>query len=63
MGQVATGLGVMGTTPSRGSAKVDMKARLPNSFARKEIKIKKVRPWLHQIEAYMETQGLKLDNK
>ncbi len=34
---------------------VVIKARLPNSFAWKETKTKRMHLWLHQIEAYMET--------
>jgi hypothetical protein len=37
--------------------------RLPNPFAGKEMKTKRMRPWLHQIEAYLETQRFELDKK
>jgi len=53
-GQIAKGLGAIGGAPSGGHAKVSIKARLLDSFARKETKTKRVRLWLHQVEVYME---------
>jgi hypothetical protein len=43
-------LGVISIVPSGGFAKVAMKAKLPNSFARKEMKMNKMQPWLHEME-------------
>jgi hypothetical protein len=40
-----------------------MKAKLPNSFAKKERKTKRVQPWLHEMEVYLEIQHLKLDKE
>jgi hypothetical protein len=40
MGYIEEGLGTIGSAPSGGSAKVTIKARLRNSFARKETKTK-----------------------
>jgi hypothetical protein len=58
------GWGIIGGAPSEGSAKVAIKARLPNSFVGKETKTKKkVQPLLHQVEVYMETQHLELDKE
>jgi hypothetical protein len=62
MNCIAEGLGAIGITPNGDSTKVTIiKARLPNSFARKETKTKRVWLWLHQVEAYMETQHFKKD--
>ncbi len=58
MGRIAEGLGVISSAPSGGSTKVSIKAKLSDSFTRKETKMKKVWPWLHQVEACMETQPL-----
>jgi hypothetical protein len=46
MGRIAKGPGVIGVAPN-GRSKVAMKARLLDSFARKETNTKRVRPWLH----------------
>jgi ribosomal protein S12 len=43
-------LGVIGIVPSGALAKVAMKAKMPNSFARKEVKTKRMQPWLHEME-------------
>jgi hypothetical protein len=43
---------------SGGLAKVAIKARLSDSFIGKETKTKRMRPWLHQVEAYLEMQCL-----
>jgi hypothetical protein len=56
-------LGVLGTIPSGGFAKVVMNARLPDSFIEKEMKTKRARLWLFQVEVYLETHHLKLDKK
>jgi hypothetical protein len=48
-------LSAISDAPSGGSNKTTIKARLSNSFVRKETKTKWVQPWLHQIEAYMAT--------
>jgi len=40
MGCITEGLGAIGSAPNGGSTKVTIKARLPNSFARKETKTK-----------------------
>jgi hypothetical protein len=37
--------------------------RLPNSFAGKETKTKRVWLWLHQVEVYMETQHFNNDKE
>jgi hypothetical protein len=59
MNHIVERLGVINITLSGGFTKVTIiKARLLDSFARKETKIKKVQPWLHQIEMYMEIQPL-----
>jgi hypothetical protein len=64
MNHIAKGLGVIGVASSGDSTKVTIiKARLSNSFVGKETKTKKMRPWLHQVEAYMETQHLKRDKE
>jgi hypothetical protein len=42
---------------------VAIKARLLDSFACKELKTKKVWPWLHQVEAHLETQRFELDKE
>jgi hypothetical protein len=48
LGSASTkGLGVIGVAPNGGSAKVTIKARLLDSFARKETNTKRVQPWLH----------------
>jgi hypothetical protein len=71
MNRIVEGVGVIGITLSGDSAKVTsngdstkvtiIKARLLNFFARKETKTNKVRLWLHQVQAYMETQHFKRD--
>jgi len=59
MNHIVEGLGVIGTARNGGSTKVAIiKARLLDSFAGKETKIKKMWPCLHQIETYLETQTL-----
>ncbi len=63
MNHVAEWLGAISSAPSAGSAKATIKVRLLNSFARKEIKTKWVRPWLHQVKVYMETQHLNSDKE
>jgi hypothetical protein len=55
MSYIVEGLGVVKNAPSKGFTKATIKARLPNSFARKEMKTKQVQPWLHPIQTYMET--------
>jgi hypothetical protein len=55
MNCIAKGLGVIDDAPSGGSSKATIKAKLPNSFAKKETKTKQMWPWLHQIKVYMET--------
>jgi hypothetical protein len=47
MGRITEGLGVIDGVLNGGSTKVTIKARLLDSFARKETKTKRVRPWLH----------------
>jgi hypothetical protein len=42
MNRIVEGLGAIGITPSGGFANATIKARLPNSFARKETKTKRV---------------------
>jgi hypothetical protein len=59
MNDIVEGLGAINSAPSGGFAKATIKVRLLNSFARKETKTKRVQPWLHQVEVYMETQHLK----
>jgi hypothetical protein len=69
MNHIVEGLGVIGVTLSGDFAKVVsngdstkvtvIKARLLNFFTGKETKTKEKCSWLHQIEAYMETQHLK----
>jgi hypothetical protein len=44
MGWITESLGVISITPSGGFAKVAIKARLLNSFVRKEIKTKRMQP-------------------
>jgi len=61
--QVMVRLGVLGTIPSGGFAKVVMNTRLPNSFIGKEMKTKRARLWLLHVEVYLETHHLKLDEK
>ncbi len=63
MARITEGLGVIDSALGEGFAKVTIKTRLPNSFARKETKTKRVWRWLHQIEAYMETQHLQTDKE
>ncbi len=63
MGQITEGLGAINGVPSGGFAKVTIKARLLDSFARKETKTKRVWLWLQQIETYMEMQSLKIDKE
>jgi hypothetical protein len=41
MSCIVEGLGVIENAPSRGFTKATIKARLPNSFARKEMKLNK----------------------
>jgi hypothetical protein len=54
MGQIAKKLGVIDGALNWGSTKVTIKVRLLNSFVGKETKTRHVRPWLHQMETYME---------
>ncbi len=54
MGQIAKKLGVIDGALNWGSTKVTIKVRLFNSFVGKETKTRHVRPWLHQMETYME---------
>jgi len=61
--QVMVRLGVLGTIPSGGFAKVVMNARLHESFIGKEMKTKRTWLWLLQVEVYLETHHLKLDKK
>jgi len=61
--QVMVRLGVLGIIPSGGFAKVVMNARLPESFIGKEMKTRRTRLWLLQVEVYLETHHLKLDKK
>jgi hypothetical protein len=63
MGRIAKGLDAIGGAPSGGSAKVTIKARLLDSFIRKETKTKRLRLWLHQVEACMEMQSLQIDKE
>ncbi len=63
MGQIAEGLGVIDGALNGGSTKVTIKARLLDSFTRKENKTKQVQPWLHQVKAYMETQCLETNKE
>jgi hypothetical protein len=59
MNHIVEGLGVINVVPNGGFTKVTIiKARLLDSFAGKETKIKKMQPSLHQIKTYMETQPL-----
>jgi hypothetical protein len=53
MGWIVKRLGAIDGVPNGGSTRVTIKVRSSNSFTRKETKTKK--PWLHQVEAYMET--------
>jgi hypothetical protein len=55
MNCIVEGLDAISIAPSGGFANATFKARLPNSFVGKETKTKQVRPWLYQIEVYMET--------
>jgi len=55
MNHIVKGLGAINSAPSGGSAKAMINAKLLDPFIRKETKTKRVWPWLHQIEAYMET--------
>jgi len=52
-------LGVIGIVPNGGFAKVAMKVKLFNSFASKEMKTKRMQPWLHKMEVYLKIQHLK----
>jgi hypothetical protein len=61
MGWIQEGLGVIDNAPSGGSAKVNIKARLLDSFIGKETK--RVWPWLHQVKAYMEMQRFETDKE
>jgi len=63
MGHIVEGLGAINSAPSAGFAKVTIKARLLDSFVGKETKTKWMWPWLHQIEAYMETQRIKINKE
>ncbi len=63
MGQITKGLGVINNPLSGGPINVAIKVRLLDSFAWKGMKIKKVQPWLHQVEAYLETQHFELDKE
>jgi hypothetical protein len=49
-------LGVIDIVPSGGFAKVAMKAKLLNSFARKETKTKRVQPWLHKMQVFQNSK-------
>lgn len=42
MARIMEGLGAINSAPNEGFAKVTIKAKLPNSFARKETKTKRV---------------------
>jgi hypothetical protein len=48
-------LGAIDSAPSGGFAKATIKVRLRDSFIGKVTKTNWVQPWLHQVEAYMET--------
>jgi hypothetical protein len=63
MNHIAKNLGAIGNALSGSSTKVNIKARLLNSFAGKESKTKWVRLWLHQVEVYMEIQHFKIDEE
>jgi hypothetical protein len=63
MNHIKKGLGAIGSAPSGGSTKPTIKARLSDSFARKETKTKWMRLWLHQVKAYMETQQLEINKE
>jgi hypothetical protein len=63
MNYIVEGLSAISDDPSRGFAKTTIKARLPNSFIGKETKTKQVQPWLHQIEANMETYYLEINKE
>lgn len=63
MNHIEEGLGAIGSAPSGGSTKPTIKVRLLDSFAGKETKTKWVQPWLHQVEAYMETQRLEINKE
>ncbi len=63
MNCIVENLGAIGNAPSGGFAKATIKARLPDFFTGKETKTKRVHPWLHQVEAYMENQCFKIDKE
>ncbi len=63
MSCIAEGLGAIGSAQSGGFAKATITARLPNSFVGKEIKTKWVWSWLHEVEAHVKTQCLKIDKE
>jgi hypothetical protein len=63
MSHIVKGLGTIGNAPNEGSTKVTIKARLLDSFTRKQTKTKHVWPWLHLVKVYMETQHLEIDKK
>jgi hypothetical protein len=63
MNHIVKNLGAINNVPSGGFAKVTIKVRLLDSFVKKETKTKWVKLWLHQMEAYMETQYLKTHNE
>ncbi len=63
MNHIVEGLGAIGNAPSEGIVKGTIKARLLDSFAGKETKTKWVQLWLHKVEAYTETQRLKINKK
>jgi hypothetical protein len=46
-----------------GLAKVAIKARLSDSIVGKETRMKRMQPWLHQVEAYLEMQCLESDKE
>jgi len=57
LNQMAMKLSLEVVAPNGGSTKV-IKARLFDSFIRKETKVKRVRQWLLQMKVYLETQCL-----
>jgi hypothetical protein len=63
MNCIVENLGAISSAPSGGFAEATIKARLLELFARKETKTKRVCLWVHQVEAYMETQRLKIDKE
>jgi hypothetical protein len=65
MNHIVEGLGVISVASGGDSPRVAIiKARLfMNSFTRMETKTKIMQPWLHQVEAYMETKYVKKDKE